>query len=95
VLSQPGAPRRKVAPPWTRVQVVDPATGAPRKPGEPGLLRIHDLANTGSVAAVETADLGRLRGPEPGDGFEVLGRAPGAETRGCSVAADEMLGGTG
>lgn len=87
------APRRKVAPPWTRVQVVDPATGAPRPAGEPGLLRILDLANTGSVAAVETADLGRLLGPAHADGFEVLGRAPGAETRGCSVAADEMLGG--
>jgi hypothetical protein len=37
---------------------------------------------------VQTADLGRALG----DGFEVLGRAPGAEERGCSIAADAMLG---
>jgi hypothetical protein len=49
---------------------------------------VCDLANTGSVIAVETADLGRLAG----DGFEVIGRAPGAEARGCSIAADVMLG---
>lgn len=88
VLARPG-PRRKLAPPWTRVQIVDPASGAPLPAGETGLVRILDLANTGSVAAVETADLGRA----VADGFEVLGRAAGAETRGCSVAADEMLGG--
>ena len=29
---------------------------------------------------------------EIGDGFEVLGREPGAEARGCSIAADLMLG---
>jgi hypothetical protein len=54
------------------------------------MLVIHDLANTGSVAAVATADLGRA----VGDGFEVLGREPGAEERGCSIAADVLLGGT-
>ena len=27
------------------------------------------------------------------DGFDVLGREPGAEARGCSIAADEMLEG--
>ena len=25
-------------------------------------------------------------------GFELLGRAPGAEPRGCSIATDEILG---
>ena len=39
------------------------------------------------MLAVQTADLGRA----VGDGFEVLGREPGAEARGCSIAADEML----
>ncbi len=46
-----------------------------------------DLANTGSVLALQTADLGR----RIADGFEVLGREPGAEARGCSIAADELL----
>ena len=54
-----------------------------------GGLAIVDLANTGSVLALQTADLGR----RIGDGFEVLGREPGAEARGCSRAADAMLSG--
>jgi len=91
VLRRPGEPRRKLAPPWTRVRVVDPASGEDVPPGEPGALVIVDLANTGSVQALQTADLGH----ELDDGFEVLGREPGAEARGCSVAADAMLGATG
>jgi hypothetical protein len=88
VLAQPAAPRRKLAPPWTRVRIVDPESGWDVRAGEPGVVQIVDLANTGSVLAVRTADLGR----ELAGGFEVLGRAPGAEERGCSIAADEMLG---
>jgi hypothetical protein len=89
VLRFPGAPRRKLAPPWTRVRIVDPESGASSRPGDVGAIRIVDLANTGSVLAVQTADLGRA-----GEGgFQVLGRAAGAEARGCSIAADEMLGG--
>jgi hypothetical protein len=89
VLREPEAPRRKLAPPWTRVSVVDPASGRALPPGEVGALRIVDLANTGSVLAIATADLGVL-GTD--GGFEVLGREAGAEARGCSLAADEMLG---
>ncbi len=88
VLRLPGTERRKLGPPWARVRIVDPATGDDAAYGEPGMIVIVDLANTGSIFAVETADLGR----EICDGFEVLGRAPGAEARGCSIAADEMLG---
>jgi hypothetical protein len=88
-------PQRKLGPPWVRVRIVDPETGREAEPGAPGMIVIHDLANTGSVAAIETADLGR-RIPAPGDGedgFEVAGREPGAEERGCSIAADAMLAG--
>lgn len=88
VLADPRAPRRKLAPPWTRVRVVDPESGADAAPGAVGLVCVYDLANTGSVLAIQTADLGRTIG----DGFEVLGREPGAEARGCSIAADAMLG---
>lgn len=87
VLCSPGEPRRKLAPPWARVRVIDPETGEDAAPGAIGVIRIHDLANTGSVAAIETADLGRTFA----GGFEVRGREPGAEARGCSIAADEML----
>ncbi len=87
VLLQPGEPRRKLAPPWTRVAIVDPRNGAGVRVGETGAIVVVDLANTGSVLAIQTADVGRaLR-----DGFEVLGREPGAEQRGCSIAADELL----
>jgi hypothetical protein len=89
VLREPGAPRRKLGPPWARVQLLDPATGEEVPAGAVGMLCVVDLANTGSVLAVQTADLGR----RVGDGFEVLGRAPGAEERGCSIAADTMLAG--
>ncbi len=62
--------------------------GRGRAAGAVGVVTIFDLANTGSVLAIQTADLGRAIG----DGFEVIGREPGAEARGCSIAADEMLG---
>ncbi|MEE8581505.1 MAG: long-chain fatty acid--CoA ligase [Myxococcota bacterium] len=87
VLTDPLGPRRKQGPPWARVRIIDPKTGEPSRPGEVGMMAIHDLANTGSVAAIETADLGRW----VEDGFEIMGRAPGAEARGCSLAADAMF----
>ncbi len=86
-------PRRKIRPPWTRVRFVDPENGRDVTPGEVGQIVIHDLANTGSVAAIQTADLGRAVLDDAGDeiGFDVLGRAEGAEARGCSIATDVML----
>jgi len=89
VLLFPGEPRRKLEPPWARVRIVDPETGEEAAPGAVGSIAVVDLANTGSVLAVQTADLG-LRA---GDGFQVLGREPGAELRGCAIAADELLAG--
>lgn len=83
----PGTPRRKLAPPWLRVRIVDPETGKDVAEGASGAIVLVDLANTGSVAAIQTADLGRA----VEDGIEVLGREAGAEARGCSIAADLML----
>jgi len=80
-------PRRKVGPPWLRARVVDPETLRPVAAGEPGLLRHFDLANLGSVIAVQTEDLGQ----EIDGGFVVLGRAAGASPRGCSIALDELI----
>ena len=86
-------PRRKLVPPWVRVRFVDPEAGREVEEGEVGLVVIHDLANTGSVAAIQTADLGRAIVDDRGQriGFDVLGRGEGAEARGCSIAADAML----
>jgi acyl-CoA synthetase (AMP-forming)/AMP-acid ligase II len=88
-------PRRKLGPPWARVRIVDPETGRDAEPGEVGMIVIHDLANTGSIAALESADLGRVvaSGNAGEDGFEVLGRDPDAEERGCSIAADALFQG--
>lgn len=68
-------------PPWARACVISPETGLPSDEGETGLLRVFDLANIGSVMAVQTEDLA----VRCGDGFELLGRAAGAEPRGCSL----------
>jgi len=92
-LLDPGGPRRKLTPPWTRVRFVDPDSGRDVDQGEVGMIVIHDLANTGSVATLQTADLGRAILDAEGHpiGFDVQGRGSGAEARGCSIAADVML----
>jgi hypothetical protein len=68
-------------PPWLRTLVCDPSTGREQPLGEPGLLRHVDLANLGSVVAVQTEDIGRA----VDGGVELLGRASRAMTRGCSL----------
>jgi hypothetical protein len=81
--------RRHVPPPWVRTRVLDPNTLSVLPIGEPGLLCHYDLANAGSVMAVLTEDMGVA----VDDGFRVLGRAQGAEPRGCSLAMDDLLSG--
>jgi hypothetical protein len=68
-------------PPWARVQIISPETGHEVADGETGLIRVFDLANVFSVMAIQTEDLGIRRG----DGFELIGRAQLAESRGCSL----------
>jgi hypothetical protein len=68
-------------PHWARANVMSIETGEPARDGETGLLRILDLANVGSVCAIQTEDLAVCRGR----GFELIGRATDAEARGCSL----------
>jgi hypothetical protein len=68
-------------PPWARVQIISPETGAEAVPGEAGLLRIFDLSNVRSVMAIQTEDLAMPHGA----GFRLLGRAATSEARGCSL----------
>jgi acyl-coenzyme A synthetase/AMP-(fatty) acid ligase len=82
-----GLGRPHEGPPWLRAVVIDPETGGEAAVGETGVLRIFDLANLGSVLAVETQDLAVRRER----GFELLGRDPAALPRGCSRAADERM----
>jgi hypothetical protein len=78
------------APPWVRVEAVDPVSLEAVAPAAIGIARIVDLANVDSAVAVQTADRVRL----VDGGVELLGRLPGAVPRGCSIAIDEILGGT-
>ncbi len=78
-------------PPWMRVTMVDPETLREVPRGRVGLVRVVDLMNLGSAIAIQTSDLGRV--DEDGDGFVVLGRAPGATPRGCARAMDAALSG--
>jgi hypothetical protein len=75
------------APPWARTLVLDADTLLPAPAGTRGILCHHDLANCSSVIAVLTEDVG-VATP---DGFRLLGRVQGAESRGCSVSVDELL----
>jgi hypothetical protein len=84
---QSNEPRYKIGPPWVRTLVVDPETLTAVPPGQTGLLRHFDLANCGSVMAIQTDDVGYTTGT----GFEIIGRAPGAEARGCALVVDEFL----
>jgi hypothetical protein len=68
-------------PPWARAQIISPETGREVAGGETGLIRVFDLANVFSVAAIQTEDLAIRRG----DGFELIGRAQLAAPRGCSL----------
>jgi len=81
----PGGTEFKV-PPWVRTQILDPATLEIVPLGQPGLLAIFDLANFGSALHVLTEDLAIA-----GDGgFELVGRASGAELRGCSLLSEGL-----
>ena len=83
--SRPGGERLRT-PPWMPFRVLDPETLEEVEDGEAGLLAFFDVANLGSVCHVLTEDLGVRE-----DGaFRLLGRATGAELRGCSLTAEEL-----
>jgi hypothetical protein len=90
--------RAKAPPGWVRTEVVDPRRAGPDGPepvadGQVGLLRHLDLANVERPAMIQSEDLGRRvpsgRPVAPG-GFEILGRAKGAEPRGCSLSVEDL-----
>lgn len=80
----PSIERRLQFPPWCHATVISPETRRVCAPGEPGLLRVADLANVASVLAIQTEDLAVAHE----DGIELLGRAAAAEPRGCSLLPD-------
>ncbi len=82
-------PVRKVAPYWLKSRILDPVTGEDAVHGQSGLLAHYDLANLNSVLALQTEDYGVAA--DDGDSFILLGRAPGAVLRGCSLLAEDRM----
>ncbi|MCW2928451.1 MAG: long-chain fatty acid--CoA ligase [Thermoleophilia bacterium] len=80
------APGGRWFPPTMRVRVVDPVSLEEVADGEPGLLVFHDIANVHSCAAIRSEDIGTRRGSS----FELVGRAPGAVLKGCSLHLEEL-----
>lgn len=77
-----------IEPPWLQVILRDPVTLRPVPSGQEGLLSFVDLANVDSAVAVLTQDWG----VREGRGVRLLGRAAGAELRGCSLDVEALLG---
>lgn len=74
------------SPPWVRVRLVDPETLTDVPAGEHGMVAVFDLANLGSAVHLLTEDVGVAEG----GGLRLLGRASGAELRGCSLTVEEL-----
>ena len=87
VRSQRSEARRFQFPAWARAQIISPETGREVADGETGLVRVFDLANVFSAAAIQTEDLAVRRG----DGFELVGRTQFTEPRGCSLMTASAL----
>jgi hypothetical protein len=80
-------PSVKSGPHWIRSRVIDPLTGREVARGERGILVHCDLANFNSVTTILTEDVGI----EVDGGFLLLGRAEGAQAKGCSLAVEELM----
>lgn len=80
-------PAVKSGPHWIRSRTVDPLTGRDVPAGERGVLVHCDLANFNSVTTILTEDVGVT----VDGGFLLLGRAEGAQAKGCSMAMDAFL----
>jgi hypothetical protein len=80
-------PSVKSGPHWIRTRVLDPLGGREIPPGRRGVLAHCDLANFNSATAILTEDVGVA----VDGGFLLLGRAEGAEAKGCSLAVQEFL----
>ena len=80
-------PSVKSGPHWIRTRAVNPLTGEDVPAGTQGVLAHCDLAHFNIVSTILTEDAGI----DVEDGFLLLGRADGAEAKGCSMAVEEFL----
>lgn len=84
---QDRSPAVKVGPHWIRTRVLDPLSGLELPAGQVGVLAHTDLGNFNSVLTILTEDLGHTQD----QGFVLLGRAQGAQAKGCSLAVESFL----
>jgi hypothetical protein len=80
-------PAVKSGPHWMASRVVDPLTLADVPVGERGILVHCDLGNFNSVTTILTEDVGVI----VDGGFLLLGRAQGAQAKGCSLLVEDFL----
>ena len=80
-------PSVKRGPHWIRSRVIDPISGREMPRGERGILVHTDLGNYNAVTTILTEDVGVATD----DGFVLLGRAQGAQAKGCSLAVEDFL----
>lgn len=90
LFAQGGKRGRFLAPPWLRVEAIDPATGRRVPRGQVGVARFLDLGNIDSVLVVQTDDLI----VEDELGVELRGRRSRAVARGCSLPYEGLLRGS-
>ncbi len=69
---QAGEPQPFLPPPWARLRILDPETGAELPAGAVGTIAIFDLASVGAVAHVLTGD----KGTAGRDGFRLAAGSP-------------------
>jgi hypothetical protein len=81
--------RRRVPPPWARVEAVSRDTLTPLPPGEIGLLRHYDLINLPTVIAVQTDNLGYA---DANGGFQIVGRAKLVDGRVAEMPSERVVG---
>lgn len=84
---QGGDPDVFRVPHWMRVRLLHPETLEEVAGGQEGLVAFFDLANVGSVLHVVSQDVGVAEGDS---GIRLLGRAEGADLRGCSLVVEEL-----
>lgn len=81
--------RRRVTPPWARVEAVDINTLKPLQAGEVGLLRHYDLANLPTVIAVQTDNLGYI---DEDGAFQIVGRAQVIDGKVAPMPSERVVG---
>lgn len=81
--------RRRVPPPWARVEAVGIEDLRPLPPGEVGLLRHYDVVNLPTVLAVQTDNLGYTDGE---GGFQIVGRAKVVDGKVAPMPSERVVG---